>query len=240
MSKIFRDYERIEEREQNMSVYIDTGDGTRDIMIKALLSRYHLANNLNAVICGINLHESLKDGYINEENLPYPSSAYNAFIFICCESFSETSVSVSMKEEDEDIISEAEKLFSKKYEKPVFFLKEPFTFQEFFSIIENLTNSAPADIAESRSTYDWKTKTITKGDKSASLTSREAELFEFLLEKNGKEVSRDTIYNKLWQGDKQTNVADVYISYLRKKLNHVLGAGSLISIRGKGYMLKFK
>lgn len=77
---------------------------------------------------------------------------------------------------------------------------------------------------------------VTLGQNSARLTAREMELFSYLCERCGECVTRDEICSSLWQGA-DSNVCDVYISYLRKKLEPLCGHGAIVNVRGRGYML---
>lgn len=73
--------------------------------------------------------------------------------------------------------------------------------------------------------------------KTAVLTEREDELFRVLFEHSGELVSRENLVAAVWGEDTSTNVADVYISYLRRKLTPLFGDGVLPSVRGAGYIL---
>ena len=76
------------------------------------------------------------------------------------------------------------------------------------------------------------------GEKSVQLTEREMMLFELMASRRGEIVTREEIMNCVWpENDGTTNVADVYISYLRKKLIPLFGRGAIITVRGQGYML---
>ena len=79
------------------------------------------------------------------------------------------------------------------------------------------------------------TRTVALGGKSAVLTPREAELFELLYRAGGAPVSKDEILSAF--GGKDSNLPTVYICYLRRRLEPVLGKGALTSVRG-GYLLK--
>ena len=84
--------------------------------------------------------------------------------------------------------------------------------------------------------------TLTLGKKSVRLTEREMALFACLRENSGKAVSRDMLRERVWENGagEGTNVVDVYVSYLRRKLTPLLGEGAIISVRGQGYMLNLK
>ncbi len=77
--------------------------------------------------------------------------------------------------------------------------------------------------------------------KTVRLTEQELLLFEYLRERSGKTVSRHELRNALWSdAEDGTNVTDVYISYLRRKLKPVLGEGVLLTVRGQGYILNLQ
>ncbi len=72
------------------------------------------------------------------------------------------------------------------------------------------------------------------------LTKREFELLCYLASHRGRPVSREEAIRNVWEfgytGD--TNVVDVYIRYLRKKIDERFGTRYLITVRGQGYLLK--
>jgi len=79
---------------------------------------------------------------------------------------------------------------------------------------------------------------VSFGEKSVQLTEREMMLFDLMASRPGEIVTREEIRNCVWrENDGTTNVADVYISYLRKKLIPLFGRGVIITVRGQGYML---
>ena len=79
---------------------------------------------------------------------------------------------------------------------------------------------------------------VTVGDKTVELTAKELGLFEYLYKRAGKIVSRDEILREVWKRETESNIVDVYASYLRRKLDTVLPPGSLTAVRGLGYVLK--
>mgnify|MGYP001073203265 CR=1 FL=1 len=79
--------------------------------------------------------------------------------------------------------------------------------------------------------------TVAYGEKSVVLTERELDLFTVLNNNRGNCVLRSDLSGSIWNGS-DTNVSDVYVCYLRKKLESVFGPGTLITVRGKGYILK--
>lgn len=81
---------------------------------------------------------------------------------------------------------------------------------------------------------------VTRGGQRINLTSREYTLLEYLMLNAGKIVSRVDIAEKVWdiRFDTNTNVIDVYINYLRKKIDADRPQKLLHTVIGMGYMLK--
>ena len=72
------------------------------------------------------------------------------------------------------------------------------------------------------------------------LTKREFDLLCFLLRNKGLVLSRDTLLEKIWGYDYagETNVVDVYVRYLRQKLEEPFGIKIIHTIRGVGYVVR--
>ena len=82
-------------------------------------------------------------------------------------------------------------------------------------------------------------RTVSYRGKSVTLTPREFDLFEILRAADGEPVSRDALLSAVWGREKaDTNLTDVYIQYLRRKLDPLFGSGVILSVRGKGYVLR--
>ena len=80
-------------------------------------------------------------------------------------------------------------------------------------------------------------KSVSLGGGSVRLTTQEFHLFMLLHSRLGETVTREEIKNALWNTSDDSNICDVYICYLRRKLEKIYGTGALISVRGKGYIL---
>lgn len=81
---------------------------------------------------------------------------------------------------------------------------------------------------------------VSRGESRVELTPREAKLLEFLMTKAGETATREQLAREVW-GDPQaglTNVIDVYVNYLRKKLEKVGVPGAIRTVRGVGYELR--
>ncbi|MEW9096016.1 MAG: response regulator transcription factor [Clostridiaceae bacterium] len=77
-------------------------------------------------------------------------------------------------------------------------------------------------------------------NKEFKLTLKECQLLELLIKRKGMIISKDSIIEKLWgyETDAEDNHVEVYISFLRKKLNNVKSAVRIQTVRGAGYVLK--
>lgn len=125
------------------------------------------------------------------------------------------------------------------------YLVKPFHFNELISRINALTRRTKFnyDKLETLSklgslTINPEEHKVTDNDALIDLSPREYKLLLFLLENRNKVMSRTQILNAVWgiNYDNNTNVVDVYISYLRNKIeqNHKF----IHTIKGTGYMLK--
>lgn len=83
-------------------------------------------------------------------------------------------------------------------------------------------------------------RTARRGDVPITLSRREAALLEYLMRAGGEVRSKEAILEHVWGDveDPGTNLVEVYIGYLRKKLDHPFGTTSLRTIRGQGYQLE--
>ena len=81
---------------------------------------------------------------------------------------------------------------------------------------------------------------ITRDGTEITLSSKEFAVLEYLLRNPGRVLSRDKIENHVWNYDFEggSNVVDVYIRYLRKKIDNGFNKKLLHTIRGAGYVLR--
>ena len=89
-------------------------------------------------------------------------------------------------------------------------------------------------------TLDTGTRRVKRGGAEIALSAREYALLEYLIRSKGVVLSRQQIEDNLWSLDYAggTNVVDVYISYLRKKLELPGERKLLHTVRGMGWVLK--
>lgn len=125
-------------------------------------------------------------------------------------------------------------------------LLKPFSFHELSArcraILRRLKNSGDAWVRHGSIEMDLLRRKAWRGEHELELTAKEFALLEFLLRRKGSCCSREELLREVWHMpiDSNTNVVDVYINYLRKKLAAASSNGpeavSLIqTVRGSGY-----
>ena len=126
------------------------------------------------------------------------------------------------------------------------YLLKPFAFDELLARIRVLlrktsnTETANNIFSIANLTVDITSRTVKRDDKSLKLSTREFTILEYMIRNKGKILSRDTIEQHIWNYDYEggTNVIDVYIRYLRKKIDDGYEPKLIHTIRGVGYVLK--
>ena len=125
------------------------------------------------------------------------------------------------------------------------YLVKPFAFQELLARIRVLTRVKAQDTAGSTYsiadlTLNTATRQVTRGGRSISLSAKEFALLEYLMRNKDRVLSRDQIENNLWNFDYEggTNAVDVYIRYLRKKIDEDFDRKLIHTVRGVGYVLR--
>jgi two-component system response regulator MprA len=125
------------------------------------------------------------------------------------------------------------------------YLAKPFDTEELIARVKALLRRATlrADDAKLRFAdlvLDPLTRQVRRGDHDIALTRREFALLEYLVRNAGREVTRDQITEHVWGPDAEpsTNVVDVYVNYLRKKLDAEGSPPLLHTVRGVGYVLR--
>ena len=99
-------------------------------------------------------------------------------------------------------------------------------------------NDSALRIADLR--LDTATRKVTRGETAISLSAREYALLEYLMMNAGIVLSREKIEDHVWNFDYEggTNVVDVYIRYLRKKIDDGFERKLIHTVRGMGYVLR--
>ncbi|MGC3953858.1 MAG: response regulator transcription factor [Propionicimonas sp.] len=122
------------------------------------------------------------------------------------------------------------------------YMPKPFSFEELLARIQLRLRTETADPAESAMvlthgelSLDLRTRRATVAGRSVDLTAREFTLAEMFLRNPGHVLSREQLLSGAWgyDFDPGSNVVDVYVRYLRRKL----GADHFETVRGMGYRL---
>lgn len=128
------------------------------------------------------------------------------------------------------------------------YLTKPFHFDELLSRIKALTRRSQIGFEIKKSqciqvgalTIDKDQYKVFDGDQELELSPREFKLLMYLVENQNKAVSRIQILNAVWgiNFDNQTNVVDVYISYVRNKIEKK--QKYIFTVKGVGYLFKLE
>lgn len=124
------------------------------------------------------------------------------------------------------------------------YLVKPFAFDELIARIRAMTRKSAGNSLNIFSVadlvMDTASHTVTRGGREIALSAKEFSLLEYLLRNKGHVLSRTMIENNLWNFDYSggTNAVDVYIRYLRKKVDDGFEPKLIHTVRGCGYVLK--
>ena len=124
------------------------------------------------------------------------------------------------------------------------YLAKPFSFEELLARIRALlrrssdTKSPLLKVADL--VLDPASRQVFRGDDRIELTSKEFAILEYFIRNNGRVLTRTMIIDHVWDYDfdADTNVVDVYVNYLRKKIDAQYEPKLLHTIRGTGYVLR--
>lgn len=124
------------------------------------------------------------------------------------------------------------------------YLAKPFSFAELIARIRallrrgNLLAGNPLQVADL--SVDLIARHVSRGGRRIDLSAKEFDLLEFLVRNVNQVVSRSMILSSVWgtQHDPQTNVVDVHINRLRKKVDHGHATALIHTTRGVGYVLR--
>ena len=124
---------------------------------------------------------------------------------------------------------------------------KPFEFKELLRKIKVFLKRPVFDVSSEKQilkagdlVMDVHSKEVTRENKPINLTAKELRLLEYLLRHKNKIVSRHDIALHVWQNDfeSNTNVIDVYINYLRNKIDKASDVKLIQTLVGRGYILK--
>lgn len=124
------------------------------------------------------------------------------------------------------------------------YLVKPFSVEELLARIRAMTRTAfgvsDSLLSVGDLTMDTAAKVVKRGGKEIPLSAKEYALLEYLMHNVGIVLSREKIENHIWNFDYEggTNVVDVYIRYLRKKIDEGYDKKLIHTVRGRGYVLR--
>jgi DNA-binding response OmpR family regulator len=122
------------------------------------------------------------------------------------------------------------------------YLSKPFDMGELIARIRALLRRLEGEevIRVADLEIDTAAHIVRRGDREIELTAREYELLVFMAHNARRVLSREILLSRVWEQDfgVETNVVDVYIGYLRKKLDGPGEKGLIRTIRGAGYILR--
>jgi two-component system, OmpR family, response regulator len=124
------------------------------------------------------------------------------------------------------------------------YLTKPFAFDELIVRIEALLRRAPTLVVDrvlkvGDLTLDPATKQAMRGERAITLTAKEYTLLAYLMAHPGAVISRTRLLSNVWETgfDPGTKVVDVYIRYLRQKIDHGGETPLIKTVRGFGYTI---
>lgn len=125
------------------------------------------------------------------------------------------------------------------------YITKPFAIEELLAriraAVRKKSTSAPQEeITVGPVTLDPLRHTVTVNGSPVMLTSREFQLLQYMMDNTGIVLSRETILSAVWGYEYmgETNVVDVYIRYLRTKIDEAHDVKTLHTVRGVGYVMK--
>lgn len=124
------------------------------------------------------------------------------------------------------------------------YLIKPFSFEELAARVRMITRDAKGNSTNVFSvgdlTVDIKSREVKRGGVKIELSAREYSILEALIRNAGTVMTREKIESSVWNYDYEggTNVIDVYIRYLRKKIDDGYEKKLIHTVRGAGYILK--
>lgn len=125
-----------------------------------------------------------------------------------------------------------------------YYLTKPFSFDELRAVVKVMarkyTGNKTNEYTVGDLVVDTDSRTVTRGGEPIDLTSKEFALLEYMIRNKGVVLSREMIENNLWNYDYEggTNVVDVYIGYLRRKIDKGHDRKLIHTVWGTGWVLR--
>ena len=126
------------------------------------------------------------------------------------------------------------------------YVTKPFAIEELLARIRAALRKRPAAPADAplltcgSLVMDVERHTVEVDGRGVELTRREFDLLHYLLENKGKVISRESLLDNVWGFDfvGETNAVDVYIRFLRSKIDEPFGKKWIHTVRGVGYVIR--
>ncbi len=124
------------------------------------------------------------------------------------------------------------------------YLTKPFAFSELLARLRALIRRGPGErpavLLVGDLALDPAAHRVTRGSTAVDLTAREFALLEYLMRRPGQVLTRTQILEHVWDFgfEADSNVVDVYIRYLREKVDRPFGLATIETVRGSGYRLR--
>ena len=124
------------------------------------------------------------------------------------------------------------------------YLTKPFSFSELAArtraLLRRGARERPALLTVNDLTVDPATRTACRGQTPIDLSAKEFALLEYFMRHPGEVLSRTRLIEHVWDFayDGGSNIVDVYVRYLREKIDRPFGLRSLETVRGSGYRLR--
>ncbi len=125
------------------------------------------------------------------------------------------------------------------------YLVKPFAFEELLARLRALSRRHKTDIEQETLhfadvTVNTNSREVWRGDHRLDLTAKEYDLLELFLRNPRQVLTRDVIYDRVWGYDfgGESNIIEVYVRYVRGKLEEFGGPRLIHTVRGVGYVLR--
>jgi two-component system OmpR family response regulator len=124
------------------------------------------------------------------------------------------------------------------------YVVKPFDFNELFARVRALARRGPAErgpvLTVGDLSLDVATHTVTRAGVEIELSTKELQLLEVFIRRPGEVLSRYDLLEGAWEMDyeNRSNVVDVYVRYLREKIDRPFGVETIETVRGAGYRMR--
>ncbi|MDQ2942672.1 MAG: response regulator transcription factor [Candidatus Dormibacteraeota bacterium] len=124
------------------------------------------------------------------------------------------------------------------------YVTKPFAFEELFARVRSLVRRGPHErspvLEVGDLALDPAEHSVRRGTEPIRLTPKEFALLQFFMQHPGEALTRRRLLEHVWDFafDGDPNIVDVYVGYLRDKIDRPFGRASIATVRGVGYLLK--